>query len=501
MDTLAQHSTQQQHFQQQQQQQLQPKTWVEHFKEYWQKFNLANLLFCYCLPFFYLFYPALLMPAIFLRTLSFFIGWLYQLVLAHHKDPTTTARRRRQQRKHRSKHNTIRTVNNGVRGPGASSSSSSSSSSSRPVLRASSSSSTTTTTSATESGSDDNDAMEYWLQKCSICLSKRYALCLESCRDQFCKPCFQRYIEEIVHASWGLGVTRIKCPVCQESIKQSEWSRYVPSSLVDQYEKYNQPYRPFSRWCPHCRNHPIIPCQSPRSQGLSRQKRIERIVGLVDALQDKAPMPIHASSWLDPFRRPPTTTTASPITIGRIQTLYHQMTPVLRQAAQHPHLYAMASELSKQLVALEMVPEAWKRAQFWHVANFPVETCNACSNDMCLQCGEEAHSPSSCLDVLTSKLSSLDNSEEASTVRWKLENTRACPCCSVMINRDEGCNKVDCLFCGFQFCWSCRSGWSQQTCGFYQCREGGEQQEQQQEQDKHHDTRTELGVPNTEFLG
>ncbi|KAI7850675.1 hypothetical protein BDC45DRAFT_546516 [Circinella umbellata] len=329
--------------------------------------------------------------------------------------------------------------------------------------------------------------MEYWLQKCSICLSKRYALCLESCRDQFCKPCFQRYIEEIVHASWGLGVTRIKCPVCQESIKQSEWSRYVPSSMVELYEKYNQPYRPFSRYCSSCRVNQVAPCQSPRSQGLSRQKRIEKIAHLMNEL--KKSIDIIQLSWLDPLLKPnmnnhhhnnntsSLSSTSTSFTIGRIQTLYHQMTPVLRQAAQDPQLYSMASELSKQLVALEIVPEAWKRAQFWHIANFPIETCNICGHDMCLQCGENAHLSNSCLDNLKLKLSNEENKqEETSTIQWKLENTRACPCCSVMINRDEGCNKVDCLFCGFQFCWSCRSGWSQQTCGFYQCRENSEQQ-------------------------
>jgi hypothetical protein len=56
-----------------------------------------------------------------------------------------------------------------------------------------------------------------------------------------------------------------------------------------------------------------------------------------------------------------------------------------------------------------------------------------------------------------------------------------------MINRDEGCNKVDCLLCGYRFCWKCGSGWSQQTCGFYKCGENNEQEEQ--------DEKVELGVP------
>lgn len=49
------------------------------------------------------------------------------------------------------------------------------------------------------------------------------------------------------------------------------------------------------------------------------------------------------------------------------------------------------------------------------------------------------------------------------------EFSRGCPRCAIMICRDEGCNKVDCLYCGFQFCWSCRDPWSQRSCGFYEC--------------------------------
>lgn len=60
--------------------------------------------------------------------------------------------------------------------------------------------------------------------------------------------------------------------------------------------------------------------------------------------------------------------------IGRVQDLYNQMIPVLTKITlKQPELYESASNISKQLVALEVIPEVWKQTQFWHVANFPTE--------------------------------------------------------------------------------------------------------------------------------
>ncbi len=61
--------------------------------------------------------------------------------------------------------------------------------------------------------------------------------------------------------------------------------------------------------------------------------------------------------------------------IGRIQELYHQIIPVLRKVVSHQKdLYDLASNISKQLVALEIIPEIWKQTQFRHISYFPMET-------------------------------------------------------------------------------------------------------------------------------
>ncbi|CDH58653.1 hypothetical protein RO3G_03195 [Lichtheimia corymbifera JMRC:FSU:9682] len=386
------------------------------------------------------------MPAIFLRTLSFLIGCLYQLVLDHH-----TGQQRRRRRRHR---------NNG-RG--------SSKWLHQQVQHSSSSTS-----------SDSDDAMDQWILKCSICLTRHYNLCLETCRDQFCKGCFERYVEEVVQGSWGLDVTRIKCPVCLDPIRQSEWSRYVSASLVERYEQFNQPFRPFSRHCPSCRS-PVIPCQSPRTKGITRQRRLEMIAEQVQSL-GYPPLVIPT-----PFRH------------STLQSLIQQLTPILRQAAQQNDrsVYMRAAIISKQLVALETVPETWKQAQFAHIATFAVDTCTHCGRDVCLQCGEYGHSGITCIDNLRRKLQQTQESAEASTVQWKLENTRGCPRCAIMICRDEGCNKVDCLYCGFQFCWSCRDPWSQRSCGFYEC---GKDISTQSSSSSSHYTKAELGVPDIDAI-
>ncbi|KAI8380197.1 hypothetical protein BD560DRAFT_432069 [Blakeslea trispora] len=77
---------------------------------------------------------------------------------------------------------------------------------------------------------------------------------------------------------------------------------------------------------------------------------------------------------------------------------------------------------------------------------------------------------------------------------WKLKHSRRCPNCSIMINRDEGCNKVDCSYCGFSFCWACQSSWAD-GCGFYRCSLVGEI-DHGNTNESYYEEKTEIGVPN-----
>jgi hypothetical protein len=66
--------------------------------------------------------------------------------------------------------------------------------------------------------------------------------------------------------------------------------------------------------------------------------------------------------------------TSSTFRVGKVQELYHQIIPsVLKVVKRQPDMYDKASTISKHLVALEMIPEAWKQIQFWHISNFPTE--------------------------------------------------------------------------------------------------------------------------------
>ncbi|KAL0092980.1 hypothetical protein J3Q64DRAFT_1722419 [Phycomyces blakesleeanus] len=344
----------------------------------------------------------------------------------------------------------------------------------------------------------EEEEMNYWLQRCSICFDARLELCLELCRDQFCQECFGLYVTEVVKSSWGLGVTQIQCPVCQRTVPKSEWSKYVSPAVLEHYNKFNQPYRSYTRACPCCEteNKPL--------DYTKRNKDVNHLYASYKLLKDSlgsctqeghTEHPSHEdirhATWM--IENP---SWSQNNTLPEIYE--HLLNAIKKFDLHHPHLPSVGTTIAEHLCQTNMSSDTWRTIQFTHIRNFPDITCSKCNTDFCLQCGEDKHASQSCEDNMRNKLEDSQLSVDlAKTIEWKLENSRRCPNCSIMIHRDEGCNKVDCSLCGFSFCWMCQLPWSP-DCGFYRCSSSPDSQIMEKAGIAH--TKAELGVPNVHAL-
>jgi ariadne-1 len=82
-----------------------------------------------------------------------------------------------------------------------------------------------------------------------------------------------------------------------------------------------------------------------------------------------------------------------------------------------------------------------------------------CGNAFCFKCGEEAHQPATC-DELVMWTEKCQN--ESETANWILANTKRCPKCTTRIEKNQGCNHmvspILCVcVCVFFFVWLLRS--------------------------------------------
>ncbi|KAL7324597.1 hypothetical protein PS15p_209770 [Mucor circinelloides] len=323
---------------------------------------------------------------------------------------------------------------------------------------------------------DDEDDLNRYLERCSICFDSKLDLCLEYCRDQFCLECFQRYVTDVVQSSWGLSITKIRCPVCRVYIHQAEWSKYVPAATTELYNKFNQPFRSFSRFCSHCETE-LAPCDFTRIYDKNQSKVIaamiqefiitahlqctttEQRLNLIEyKLQQQYYVRLFEKmEWRN----------------STIIDIHHQLIQKLLQTCQTVDQTTKAKDISLKILQLELRPDTWKKLQFDHISLFSDMSCPTCSKETCLQCGEDSHSQvPTCEENMKQLIQQNEetgsNADYVQTLKWKMENSRKCPSCSIMINRDEGCNKVDCTLCGFSFCWECRSTWSE-SCSYFVC--------------------------------
>ncbi|KAF1800639.1 hypothetical protein FB192DRAFT_1284245 [Mucor lusitanicus] len=321
---------------------------------------------------------------------------------------------------------------------------------------------------------DDEDDLNRYLERCSICFDSKLDLCLEYCRDQFCLECFQRYVTDVVQSSWGLSVTKIRCPVCRVYIHQAEWSKYVPAAITELYNKFNQPFRSFSRCCSHCETE-MAPCDFKRTYDKNQSKAIAAMIhdflatANSQCTSDEQRLKliecnVQQHYYVRLFEKMDWRNST-------ILDIHRQLLEKLLQTCQIVDQTAKAKDISLKILQLELRPDTWKKLQFDHISMFPDMRCPTCCKEMCLQCGEDSHSnATTCQEnmerLIQQKREAGPNyADDVETLRWKMENSRKCPSCSIMINRDEGCNKVDCTLCGFSFCWECRSIWSEAELG------------------------------------
>ena len=67
------------------------------------------------------------------------------------------------------------------------------------------------------------------------------------------------------------------------------------------------------------------------------------------------------------------------------------------------------------------------------------------------------------------------NSSDENNESWIKVNTKECPNpkCKLPIEKNQGCNHMNCKKCGFHFCWKCMQKWEGHG-DFYNCKFEGE---------------------------
>lgn len=72
--------------------------------------------------------------------------------------------------------------------------------------------------------------------------------------------------------------------------------------------------------------------------------------------------------------------------------------------------------------------------------------CDLCGADVCFNCGEPWHGDQTC-----------GQAADSSYATWALgKDIQHCPMCRRRIEKEDGCNHMQCPGCAYQWCWLCR---------------------------------------------
>jgi len=92
--------------------------------------------------------------------------------------------------------------------------------------------------------------------------------------------------------------------------------------------------------------------------------------------------------------------------------------------------------------------------------------CTSCKSAFCFNCGSEYHAPTGCETIKRWLTKCADDSETANYIS---AHTKDCPKCNICIEKNGGCNHMQCYNCKHDFCWMCLGDWKTHGSEYYEC--------------------------------
>lgn len=92
--------------------------------------------------------------------------------------------------------------------------------------------------------------------------------------------------------------------------------------------------------------------------------------------------------------------------------------------------------------------------------------CTCCNTSFCFKCGMDYHAPTDCETIKKWLTKCADDSETANYIS---AHTKDCPKCHVCIEKNGGCNHMQCSKCKQDFCWMCLGDWKSHGSEYYEC--------------------------------
>lgn len=92
--------------------------------------------------------------------------------------------------------------------------------------------------------------------------------------------------------------------------------------------------------------------------------------------------------------------------------------------------------------------------------------CSQCKTSFCFKCGMDYHAPTDCDTIKKWLTKCADDSETANYIS---AHTKDCPKCHICIEKNGGCNHMQCYNCKHDFCWMCLGDWKSHGSEYYEC--------------------------------